>query len=51
MALPGESALLTEAKNNGQQSDGLMLIYLAKLGGGETDEQPVHAGAFPPART
>ena len=51
MALPDESALFTEAKNNGQASDGLMLVYLVKLDGGETDEQPVDPGAFPPART
>ena len=48
MALPDESALFTEAKNNGQPSDGLMLVYLVKLDGGETDEQPVDPGAFPP---
>jgi hypothetical protein len=51
MALPDESALFTEAKNNGQRSDGLMLVYLVKLDGGEIDEQPVDPGAFPPART
>ena len=51
MARPDEGALFTEAKNNGQPSDGLMLVYLVKLDGGETDEQPVDPGAFPPART
>ena len=51
MALPDESALFTEAKNNGQRSDGLMLVYLVKLDGGEIDEQPVDPGAFPTART
>jgi len=25
-----------------------MLVYLVKLDGGETDEQPVDPGAFPP---
>jgi hypothetical protein len=50
MARPDESALFTEAKNNGQPSDGLMLVYLVKVDGGETDEQPVDAGAFPPGR-
>jgi hypothetical protein len=50
MARPDESALFTEAKNNGQPSDGLMLVYLIKLDGGETDEQPVDPGAFPPTR-
>jgi hypothetical protein len=51
MALPDERAVFAEAKNNGQPSDGLMLVYLVKLDGGETDEQPVDPGAFPPART
>ena len=51
MARPDESALFAEAKNNGQLSDGLMLVYLVKLDGGETDEQPIDPGAFPPART
>ncbi len=46
-----EMALFAEAKNNGQPSDGLMLVYLVKLDGGETDEQPVDPGAFPPDRT
>src|SRR3979411_799840 len=31
MASPDEKALFAEAKNNGQRSDGLMLIYLVKL--------------------
>src|SRR6266436_7496143 len=48
MARPDESALFTNAKNNGQPSDGLMLVYLVKVDGGETDEQPVDPGAFPP---
>jgi len=48
MARPDES---TEAKNNGQPSDGLMLVYLVKVDGGESDEQPVDPGAFPPTRT
>jgi hypothetical protein len=47
MALP-ESALFTEANNNGQPSDGLMLVYLVELDGGEF---PVDLGVFPPART
>ena len=51
IALPDESAVFAEAKNNGQPSDGLMLVYLVKLDGGETDEQPVDLGALPPART
>ena len=48
MALPDESALFTEAKNNGQPSDGLMLVYLIELDG---EEPPVDPGAFPPIRT
>jgi hypothetical protein len=51
IALPDESALFAEAKNGGQPSDGLMLVYLVELDGGETDEQPVDPGAFPPARS
>ena len=45
MASPDEKALFAEAKNNSQRSDGLMLIYLVKLDGGEIDEQPVDPGA------
>jgi hypothetical protein len=51
IALPYERALFAEAKKNGQPSDGLMLVYLIELDGGETDEQPVDPGAFPPARS
>jgi hypothetical protein len=51
IALPDESAVFAEAKNNGQPSDGLMLVYLIELDGGATDEEPVDPGAFPPART
>jgi hypothetical protein len=51
MARPDERALFAEAKNNGQPSDGLMLVYVAKLDGGATDEEPVDPGAFPPARS
>jgi hypothetical protein len=50
MALPDESALFTEANNNGQPSDGLMLVYLVELDGEATDEEPVDPGAFPPGR-
>ena len=50
IALPEESALFADAKNNGQPSDGLMLVYLVELDV-ETDEQSVDPGAFPPART
>ena len=51
MALPDESAQFAAAKKNGQPSDGLMLVYLVELDGGEIDEQPIDPGAFPPART
>ena len=46
IALPDESAFFSEAKNNGQPSDGLMLVYLVELDGNETDEQSVNPGAF-----
>ena len=52
MALPDESAVFAEAKNeaknNSQPSDGLMLVYLVELDG---EEPPVDPGAFPPPRT
>ena len=48
MALPDESALFTEANNNGQPSDGLMLVYLVELDG---EEPPVDPGTFPPGRS
>jgi hypothetical protein len=51
IALPGESAVFSEAKNNGQSSHGLMLVFLVELDGNETDEQSVNPGAFPPTRT
>ena len=44
IATPDESALFAEAKNNGQPSDGLMLVYLVELDGGATDEEPVACG-------
>jgi hypothetical protein len=47
IALPDESALFAQA-NNGQPSDGLMLVFLVELDG---EEPPVDPGAFPPART
>jgi hypothetical protein len=31
-ASPDERALFAEAKNNGQSSDGLILVYLVKVG-------------------
>jgi hypothetical protein len=50
IALPDESALFAEAKNNGQPSDGMMLVYLIELDGGAPDEESVDPGAFPPTR-
>jgi hypothetical protein len=50
-ALPEERALFAEAKNNGQPSDGLMLVYLVELDGETTDEESVDPSAFPPVRT
>jgi hypothetical protein len=40
IALPDESALFAEANNNGQPSDGLMLVYLVELDG----EEPRRSG-------
>jgi hypothetical protein len=48
IALPDESAIFAEAKNHGQTSDELMLVYLVELDG---EESPVDLGVFPPART
>ena len=50
-ALPNEIALFGEAKNNGDPSDGLMLVYLVELDGEAGDEESVDPGSFPPART
>jgi hypothetical protein len=50
IALPDESSLFAEAKNSGQPSDGLMLVYLVELDEDEDDEQSVDPGAFPPDR-
>jgi hypothetical protein len=40
--LPEEIALFTEAKNNGEPSDGLMLVYLVELDGEATDYRREH---------
>ena len=48
IALQEERALFAEAKNNGQPSDGLMLVYLVELDG---EEPPAEPGAFPPPQT
>jgi hypothetical protein len=37
MALPDEIALFAEAKNNGEPSDGLILVYLVELDAEPTD--------------
>ena len=50
-ALPNEVALFGEAKNNGDPSDGLILVYLVELDGEASDEESVNPGSFPPART
>jgi len=51
MASPDESAMFADAKNNGEPSDGLMLVYLVELDGEVTDEELVGPSEFPPART
>jgi hypothetical protein len=50
IALPDESALFAEAKNKGQPSDGLMLVYLVELDGEPIDDEPVDPGAVPTAK-
>jgi len=37
MASPDESAMFAEAKNTGEPSDGLILVYLVELDGDATD--------------
>jgi hypothetical protein len=37
MASPDESAMFAEAKNSGEPSDGLMLVYLVELDGEASD--------------
>jgi hypothetical protein len=51
LALPHESALFAEAKNNGEPSDGLMLVYLVELDNEAIDEESVDPGEFPQNRT
>jgi hypothetical protein len=51
IALSHESALFAEAKDNGEPSDGLMLVYLVALDGEATDEDSLVPGEFPPTRT
>jgi hypothetical protein len=40
-----------QAKNDGQPSDRMMLVYLIELDDGAIDEETVDPGAFPPTRT
>jgi hypothetical protein len=47
IALPDESTLFAEAKNSGQPSDGLVLVFLVELDGGETDELQSRARPAP----
>jgi hypothetical protein len=46
MALPDEIALFAEAKNSGEPSDGLILVYLVELDSKATDEESVDPGDF-----
>jgi hypothetical protein len=41
---------LPRLKNNGEPSDGLMLVYLFELDD-DIDEESVYSGDFPPKRT
>jgi hypothetical protein len=45
MASPDESSMFAEAKNNGEPSDGLMLVYLVEL-----DDDLDEESEFPPRR-
>jgi hypothetical protein len=51
MASPNESAMFAEAKNSGEPSDGLMLVYLIELDGNPTEDESFDPGEFPPVRT
>jgi hypothetical protein len=46
IALPDESALFAEIKNDGVPSEGLMLLYLVELDGDKIDGQPVDPAPF-----
>ena len=50
-ASPNESAMFAEAKNSGEPSDGLMLVYLVELDGNATEDELFDPGEFPPVRT
>jgi hypothetical protein len=47
IALPDESALFVEARNNGQPSDGIMLVYVVELDGDDTQEEQGDPGRSP----
>ena len=51
MASPNESAMFADAKNAGQPSDGLTLVYLVELDGVATEDESFDPGEFPPVRT
>jgi hypothetical protein len=51
IALPDESAVFAQAKNQRSTADGLMLVYVVELDGDERDQQSVDPGAFPPTRS
>jgi hypothetical protein len=51
LASPDEIALFAEAKNTGEPSDGLMLVYLVEMDGEATGDESVGPGEFPPHRT
>jgi hypothetical protein len=46
--LPHESAIFAEAKNNGEPSDGIMLVYFAELDAEAINKRSVDPGDFPP---
>jgi hypothetical protein len=50
LALPDEIALFIEAKNNGDPSDGLLLVYIVELDGEPADQETIDPGEFPPHR-
>ena len=43
--------MFAEAKNSGEPSDGLMLVYLIELDGNPTEDESFDPGEFPPVRT
>jgi hypothetical protein len=51
LALPHESSRFAEAKNNGEPSDGIMLVYLIELDAEAINGESVDPGDFPPQLT